>query len=127
MKKALSLFLILIFCLSSWADSTKYLIIFTDKTKNTCTIVENDPPAHRLKVQCENNVKLDWISYYSIQAIIEASSQKDVTEEFIQSSVKKMETRTKIGYDDSVYTYLALSFVAAIVFYMIAIHEIKNP
>jgi hypothetical protein len=126
MKKILTLFLVVILCLSVWADATKYLIIFTDGTKNPCYILENDPITKRLKIQCENKVETGWLSYYSVKAIIEASSQKDVTDEFIQPSVKKIESRATIGVDSSVYTYLAISFVAALVFYIIAVNDIKH-
>ena len=126
MKKIIPLFLVLVLSSTLWADTSKYVIIFADKTKGLCHILENDPPSKRLKIQPENSVKTDWISYYSIRAIIEASSQKDVTDEFIQPSVKRIESRATIGVDSSVYTYLAISFLAAMVFYIIAVNDIKH-
>jgi hypothetical protein len=126
MKKTISLFLISVFCLTAWTQSTQYLIMFTNKTKSPCNIIENNPPSNRLKIQRENSVKLEWISYYSISAIVEMESQRDVTDEFIQPSVKKVETKTKIGYDDSVYTYLIVASVVSLIVYLVMINDIKH-
>lgn len=126
MNKIISLFLILALTSTTWANTSKYVIIFVDKSKTPCSILENDPPSKRLKIQAENSVKTDWVSYYSIGAIIEAMSQKDVTSEFIQPSVKKIESRAMVGVDSSVYTYLVISAVIAIVFYIVAVNNIKD-
>ena len=118
MRKILTLSLILVLCLPAWADMTKYLIIFTDGTKVPCYILENDPPAKRLKIQCENKVETGWLSYYSIKAIIEASSQKDMTNEFIQPSVTKMPTKVEVKsvMDDNMMAFLVVSaFLSAMV------------
>jgi hypothetical protein len=67
------------------AASKEYRLILTDGSDFLCAIVANDPEGRRLQIQESDQPELTWISYHKIKAIVEESSQMDVTGQYISS------------------------------------------
>ncbi len=67
------------------ASPKQYQIILNDGTEILCAIITNDPQGRRLQFQEQDKPELVWLSYYKIKAIVEESTQLDVTGQFVNT------------------------------------------
>ena len=79
-----SLVLLLAFIVPpAWPQQATQHIILTDGTDLHGAIVSNDPSAQRLQIQEQGQSELRWIPYNLVKAIIEESTELDVTTRYI--------------------------------------------
>jgi hypothetical protein len=80
----ISVLLQLAFIISpAWSEQSVQHIILTDGAELYASIVSNDPTGQRLQVQERGQSELRWIPYQLIKAIIEDSTELDVTTKYI--------------------------------------------